>query len=143
MDESFVSQIRDFIASQPLRFSPASRSEIEGAERRLGFSIPPLLRSIYLEIGNGGFGPGLGGRIIGVDRGYASDFGTLVETYEQLKGDQESEGNQWKDGLLPFCTWGCNIFSCVDCTAPDYPVYQFEDFGVSLKGYDLQGFFQM
>jgi hypothetical protein len=41
-------------------FKPAKEVEIAAAERALGFGFPPLLRKLYLEIGNGGFGPGYG-----------------------------------------------------------------------------------
>src|SRR5947209_3673304 len=117
MDESFVSRIKEHAASQPrsIPFPPVSDRDIEEAETRLKFSIPPLLKAVYLQVGNGGFGPSRGGSIIGLEGGYASDFGTLVEAYEQLKGDQALEGKKWRASLLPICEWGCNIFSCVDC----------------------------
>jgi hypothetical protein len=63
-------------------------------EKQLGLSLPALLKSVYLQVGNGGFGPGLG--LIGLKRGYASDFGTLAETYEQFKGDCALVGKEWK-----------------------------------------------
>ncbi len=33
----------------------ATAEQIFEAERKLGFTLPPLLKSIYLEIGNGGW----------------------------------------------------------------------------------------
>lgn len=69
-----------------------SERDVEEVEMRLGFPIPALLKAVYLTVGNGGFGPGRGGKIIGLPGGYASDIGTLVEAYEQLKADQESDG---------------------------------------------------
>jgi len=39
---------------------PASREQIERCEAALGFPLPELLRRLYAEIGNGGFGPGYG-----------------------------------------------------------------------------------
>jgi hypothetical protein len=32
-------------------------------------------------------------------------------------------GGKWRQGLLPFCEWGCNTFSCVDCYDASFPVY--------------------
>jgi hypothetical protein len=144
MDESFVLKIRKNAASQPrgIPFPPASQKDVEEAEACLGFPIPKLLKSIFLEVGNGGFGPGRGGSIIGLKGGYASDFGTIVETYKQLNEYQESEGKAWKVGLLPFCEWGCNLFSCVDCNDPHF-VYLFEDFDVHPKYYSLSDFFKL
>jgi hypothetical protein len=39
---------------------PIDGAELELAESRLSFPLPPLLKRLYVEIGNGGFGPGYG-----------------------------------------------------------------------------------
>ncbi|UDM03299.1 SMI1/KNR4 family protein [Streptomyces longhuiensis] len=38
-------------------FPPLAMAEVERAERKLGYRLPQLLRRIYTEIGDGGFGP--------------------------------------------------------------------------------------
>src|SRR5690242_515603 len=38
----------------------ATAHDIEQAEAKLGFAIDPLMRRLYTEVGNGGFGPGYG-----------------------------------------------------------------------------------
>jgi hypothetical protein len=145
MEEQLASQIREFSASQqrPIPFSPAAAGDVAEAESQLGFSIPPLLKAVYLRVGNGGFGPGRGGNIIGLNGGYTSDFGTLVETYRQLKNDCELDGKQWLTSLLPFCEWGCNIFTCVQCGAEPFLINSFEEGEVSPTGYTLQSFFRL
>ncbi len=40
--------------------SPADLESIEQVENQLGFSLPTDLRKMYLEIADGGFGPGAG-----------------------------------------------------------------------------------
>jgi hypothetical protein len=143
MDESLIERIREYAASRvtSLPYATAPEEAVCEAERGLGFRIPALLKACYLRVGNGGFGPGYG--IIGVEGGYASDHGNLVETHGVLKQDQESEGREWPSGLLPFCEWGCNIFSCVDCSDVRHPVYTFEDFAVRPQGYTLDKFFEL
>jgi hypothetical protein len=42
----------------PAPTAPTSVAAIEMAERHLGYPLPRLLRRLYLEVGNGGFGPG-------------------------------------------------------------------------------------
>ena len=42
----------------PLR--PAPPAAVAEAEELAGRSLPSLLRRLYLEVGNGGFGPGYG-----------------------------------------------------------------------------------
>jgi hypothetical protein len=39
---------------------PVTREAIYDAEQALGFALPELLRRLYEEVGNGGFGPGYG-----------------------------------------------------------------------------------
>jgi len=143
MNEEVLRHIRECALSnsQGLPYPPVSEELIDETESQLGFQIPPLLRACYEQIGNGGFGPGYG--LIGLSGGARSDFGSLVETHHQLKSDQESEGNEWQFGLLPFCSWGCIIFSCVDCTSPDFPILTFEDFEVWPQSYDLEKFFSL
>lgn len=41
-------------------FPPVSMAQVEQAERQLGYRLPVLLRRIYTEIGDGGFGPEAG-----------------------------------------------------------------------------------
>ena len=41
-------------------FPPASEEQLAATESALGFSLSPLLRAIYAEVANGGFGPGTG-----------------------------------------------------------------------------------
>lgn len=51
----------------------ATQEQIRESEQLLGFSLPPLLCSLYLQVGNGGFGPGYG--IIGAVGGYSLEDG--------------------------------------------------------------------
>ena len=108
------------------RYPPATREQIERVEDRVGFPLPEALRIIYLEVGNGGFGPGYG--ILGVDDGATDDLGGNVEqVYENLSApDAEVRDWEWREHALPFCYWGCQVYSCV---MPDGSV-------VDLDGYD-------
>lgn len=56
-----------------LEFPPATEEQIRETEQVLKFSLPPLLRFLYLHLANGGFGPGYG--IIGAIGGYPLDDG--------------------------------------------------------------------
>lgn len=51
-----------------LAFLPATEQQIRETEQQLGFPLPQLLRLLYTQIANGGFGPGFG--IIGAVNGY-------------------------------------------------------------------------
>ena len=49
----------------------------------------------------------------------------------------------WPDALLPFCEWGCNIFSCVERSNDAAPVHRSEECAASAEGYALADFLAM
>lgn len=106
--------------------SPASAGVLDSDEKALGFALPPLLRRVYLEIGNGGFGPGYG--LIGMSGGTPSDTGYTVPTYYRLFRSREAKDSTWSwpEGLLVICHWGCAIYSCVDCLHPRFRMRVFD-----------------
>lgn len=104
------------------RLIPGNASDITSDEEHLRFRLPPLLRRMYVDIGNGGFGPGYG--LIGLTNGVPDDTGkTAVAIYDLFRSAPELG---WPDGLLPICHWGCAIYSCVDCLDPDFPMWIFD-----------------
>jgi hypothetical protein len=111
-------------ANAPLQ--PADPVEIANDEKRLGFALPPLLKRLYTEIGNGGFGPGYG--LIGLTNGVPDDLGkTAPETYGLIRGTSRDDPSwKWPEGLLPICHWGCAILSCIDCTDPNFRMRIFD-----------------
>lgn len=106
--------------------TPTSLGVVESAERDLGFSLPPILREIYLKVANGGIGPGC--KILGVEGGHTSDEGdSISELYITLGSpDLDDIEWQWPKGLVPFCHWGCAIYSCFDINREGCPVIWFD-----------------
>jgi hypothetical protein len=164
MDDRLIAEIQEFVQHHPppkladnamlsadefrtLGFTPqilyptASASDVAKAEVDLGFPLPHLLKRLYLEVSNGI--AGFAYDIMGLHGGCASDSGTLIDAYRGFKAAGESETSAWKEGLLPFCDWGCAIYSCVDCTHQAHPVFTYEDVGVWPERYNLAGFFAM
>jgi hypothetical protein len=74
---------------------PADPELIASDEKCLGFLLPPLLKRIYSEIGNGGFGPGYG--LIGLTNGVPDDTGkTAPDIYAQFRDTHVDEaGLKW------------------------------------------------
>jgi hypothetical protein len=105
---------------------PASNEAVVEAEDTLGFSFPKLLRDIYLEIANGGIGPGY--KILGVKGGHTSDEGDSIEELYSIfmVSDPDDTAWKWPEGILPFCHWGCSIYSCIDTTKDGCPVVWFD-----------------
>jgi len=103
---------------------PGNPIDISNDEERLGFLFPPLMKRIYAEIGNEGFGPGYG--LTGLTNGAPDDTGkTAPATYEVFRSRDASELN-WPMGLLPICHWGCGIVSCIDCIDPNFRMRIFD-----------------
>jgi len=107
---------------------PATSEDVLECERSLEFSLPELLRRLYVEIGNGGFGPGYG--FFPIPTIETSRAPTLLSLYQELKRPAASPGWEWPTGLLMICDWGCLIRSCVDVLSPDLPIFTATEYGV-------------
>lgn len=142
MEVDLLDRLKSFCEGRAFRtrFPIATSNDVRDTEISLQVSIPPLLRSFYTEIGNGGFGPGLG--IIGLQDGYASDFGDVVSTYNVLKNCGEENGGDWPKDVIPFCDWGCLIYSCVKCDTQQR-ISTFEDGRLWSQNYSLDVFFSL
>lgn len=106
--------------------TPLSDREIAFAESRLGFRLPRLLRAIYGEISNGGFGESYGflGLVGGVLNEDGLDSVSLYGEYRQA--DPDDVLWHWPEGLLPVCHLGCAMYHCVQCLDEALPVVWFE-----------------
>jgi SMI1 / KNR4 family (SUKH-1) len=129
--DPLVQLIADKVAAMPSPFEegdraknrlppPATLRQVAATEAILGFGLPPLLRSCYLEFANGGFGPGYG--LMGVKGGFTDDLGHDIGAayISYKKEDPEDSTWRWPRQWLPVLHWGCAIYSCVDCSSARY-----------------------
>ena len=101
--------------------APVSAKALQITERTIGFKLPELLRAIYLEVGNGGFGPEYG--IVGTRGGAKLDGHTLETCYQSMvKLAAENPVWRWPEHLLPLASYGCGMWSCVDCAYQKLPM---------------------
>jgi hypothetical protein len=71
---------------------PTPAEALERAEAELGVALPEVLRRVYTEVADGGFGPA-GGLV---------PLASLVATYRDLRSwSPGPEGQVWPEGLLP------------------------------------------
>lgn len=116
----------------PLYSPPIEPISLEECEQHLGFKIPVILRDIYLYVANGGIGPDSdtmqdGTILRAIKNNTESGFPSIVEVYMFLK--QPLKDNKlwvWPNKLLPFCDWGCGMYSCIDCSRSNLPLYLYD-----------------
>jgi hypothetical protein len=99
-------------------YPPAGQALVDEAEQALGCPLPSILRRLYLEVANGGFGPGYG--ILGLSGGHGlAPDGTAIERYRRFREWDEAPPSS----LFPVCDWGCAISSFVDCSDRDAVIW--------------------
>ncbi|MFI6759324.1 SMI1/KNR4 family protein [Micromonospora sp. NPDC050417] len=99
-----------------------SQREIDRAERQLGFGLHPLLKAIYRDFANGGFGPEY--RLFSLTGGPTSE--QAVDSYLRARSGYAGTEWAWPEGVLPIMTWGCGMYACVDCRSAEGTVLLFE-----------------
>jgi hypothetical protein len=110
----FSARQAQYVPPSPPQIAPRiSAADLADAERQLGFTLHPLHRRLFEEIGNGGFGPGNG--LLGLPGGYADDEGRSVLELRELLG-VDADHPRLPDGVLPLCDFGCGVWACLDET---------------------------
>ncbi|MGW5431980.1 hypothetical protein ACWET9_33030 [Streptomyces sp. NPDC004059] len=111
-DDEVVETVRAVARTRTLP-PPAGPDAVADAEQVIGFRTPPLLRRLYSEVANGGFGPNDG--ILGVSGGHAQgNFYDIAELYQ----DGPDPSGRIPAGLVLIYDWGCTIWSLVDFRDP-------------------------
>lgn len=93
--------------------TPAPEEAVRECEELLGRPLPPLLRRCYLELGDGGFGPGYGLFPL-----RDSEYGGSVMGAVRQQAEWPAAWRSMAGSLLSLCDWGCGIESLVDCRHP-------------------------
>ncbi|HEX6480112.1 MAG TPA: SMI1/KNR4 family protein [Ktedonobacteraceae bacterium] len=117
---------------------PVTVEDLAQAKTQLGFELPSFLRRLYLEVGNGGFGPGYGLFPLN-DHNPSSNplTDSLVAAYLGMRSmsqkdidnywaDEEEKPSLWPERVLMISDWGCNIYSCLDCSSSDLPIFRMD-----------------
>ena len=112
--------------------------QIQTAEAQLGFRLPDFMRALYLEVGNGGYGPAYG--IVGLEGGHEVLGKNLVQNclpYHDLERIMNEIGEpltgvSWGNQFIVYCDWGCGSTTVLDCADPAIPVYAYAEGDVSL-----------
>lgn len=117
---------------------PVSAKKVRAVEKQLSFSLGNLLARIYTEVGDGGFGPGYG--LLPISRRKTDDT-CLSENYCNLACAYKNVF-EWPVGLLPICTWGCSIWTCVENPSADASVCTLHESGLYRLSANLHGWLE-
>ena len=95
---------------------PASAAALDAAESAVGRAMPPLLRRLYGELANGGFGP---------------EYGIYTVEWAVSAFTTRASSNDWPmdelpASLVPLSSWGCGIETYVDWGDPAGQVWGFD-----------------
>ena len=119
-------------------FPPVTEEHLAYTEALLDFELPSFLRRLYLEVGDGGFGPGYGLFPLDDDRsGETIHSDSLLVAYLSMRSmsqkdidehyaDEEEKPALWPERVLILCDWGCNIYSCLNCSSPELPILRMD-----------------
>jgi hypothetical protein len=111
-------------AQRPLP-PPATPDQLAATEARLGVTLPPLLRRLYLEVANGGFGPGPG--IVGVTGGWKTDHGKVIEDLHAVMLEATIENPRWiwPPALVPVVDHS-GVYACTDASTSAGRMVEFD-----------------
>jgi len=124
--------------------APVTVVEIVEAEKLLGFKIPPLLRELYLEIGNGGFRP----HILGLNKeGWREGISYAASSVEhyllEYREGEESLGQEWNEFLkerLVIGYGGCTLYYLLDCRSEDGPIICWDARGLTIEAFEVKAY---
>ncbi|MEU5532080.1 SMI1/KNR4 family protein [Streptomyces sp. NPDC020362] len=117
IDDEVVEAVRTAARGRSLP-PPAAPEAVTAAEDVIGFPVPPLLRRLYTEVANGGFGPAEG--VLGVRGGHAQ--GHFLDIAELYQEGPDPSGTV-PAGLVLMYDWGCTLWSLADFRDPAGPMW--------------------
>ncbi|MGI5414021.1 SMI1/KNR4 family protein [Streptomyces chartreusis] len=119
-DDELIAAVRERVAHQDLP-GPPSVDAVRAVEMLVGQPMPPLLRRLYLEVANGGFGPW---EVVSLtDTGdWFSDCADLAEAYTEF-ADPESP---LPPGIVPVMDRGGAMWALIDFRTADGQMWDWD-----------------
>lgn len=119
MDQAYADDLIRRVAAKAAaehssRRPPASESDLARAEESLGFRLHPLLRRLYSEVADGGFGPEY--------TLYPLAAGVLRTTAMASRAPTDLRNGErlyWPFEAVAIMDWGCGMDAVVDCRSAE------------------------
>ncbi|MGW2831624.1 hypothetical protein [Streptomyces sp. NPDC001286] len=123
-EDEIIDRVRVFAQEHRLP-PPAPAEAVAELEAIIGWPMPNLLRRLYLEVANGGFGPS--GRVLSLtDTGqWYSDEESLLQLARAF-GPAEPEPPHPPRQTVPLLTLGCAVWRFVDFSTPEGRMWGWE-----------------
>lgn len=127
-DDQIIARIREFAQANELP-PPAPAEAADELEAALGHPMPTLLRRLYCEVANGGFG--VDGEVVAlVDTGgpWYSDEDSLTDIYHRGPNVPEEKAI-YPPHVMPLVTLGCAIWWFIDLRSPHGQMWGWDPHG--------------
>lgn len=112
-----------------------SEENIQQFENKIGYVLPDILKQLFLQIGNGGFGPGYGLFPLISDK---------EENMLDFSQDFVSCGFEfWKPSHIPLVHWGCGIYTFMDLEQPHANLQVFDGSNYDEEIPEFNGVFEI
>jgi hypothetical protein len=131
--EAHAEEVASYFAAAPREpmFPPVTSAEVEAAEHVIGRPLPALLRRIYTEVGDGGFGPDTGLAALTAGRRapkHIADWPCAVDIH------QRNRAAGLPASWLHLTYGGCTMQWHVSLLAADNPVLLYDTDGWGPNG---------
>jgi hypothetical protein len=111
-DDDLIDAVRAAVADRDLP-PPATPADVTRVERELGHPMPPLLRRLYLEVANGGFGPWECVSLTETDHWF-SDAQDILEANHDFASRNDPDLPVPPPGVVPLMDFGSGMWAMVD-----------------------------
>ncbi|KOG31660.1 hypothetical protein ADK37_30095 [Streptomyces resistomycificus] len=119
-DDELVLAVRKLLVGRELP-GPASAENVAAFERVVGYPMPKLLRRMYLEVANGGFGPWEAVSL--TDTGdWFSDCADITTAYRDFVDPEHG----LPPGIVPLMDRGCAMWTLIDFRTEDGQIWDWD-----------------
>ncbi|MFE6482208.1 SMI1/KNR4 family protein [Streptomyces sp. NPDC057757] len=119
-DDEFVLAVRTHVAGRGLP-GPTSAEEVDAFERVVGHPMPELLKRIYLEVANGGFGSWAVVSVTETDDWF-SDCADITMAYRGFTDPDDV----LPPGVVPLMDRGCAMWTLIDFRTADGQMWDWD-----------------
>jgi hypothetical protein len=120
-DDELVLAVRAHVAGKGLP-SPASVKDVAAFEQIVRHPMPELLKRLYLEVANGGFGRGKALSLTDTGRWF-SDRADLAMAYRDFASDPD---HPLPPGIVPLMNRGCAMWTLIDFGTTDGQMWDWD-----------------